>query len=299
MKQVRKYWKLFRVKISLAFFFPLAFGFAIAADADPHITWWKIPVGFLAFFCATFFASTLNFYADVASDKDFGGGFKDTDLSKQPFVKGEMGRAETWLALGVSFAACAGLSLAVNHRFAVFIVGFALVVGILYSHPLIRLKAKPVTDILCNIVGMGFSLLAGLSLGGSSRLPPVMFLVWGALFVVVMYIPTVVNDVPFDRAAGYQTSGVYFGASRLLYSMAPLAIAMVPLGVFLAFDGSIAWLYRFAAAAGTPLTLAGTAVIFYLWRPPKIELNPDVVLFPMDLAIAALVIYGSILVARG
>jgi 4-hydroxybenzoate polyprenyltransferase len=297
MKQVRKYWRLLRIKISLAFFFPLAFGFAVAAQAGANITWWRIPVAFLAFFCASFFSSTLNFYVDVPSDEGFRGGFKDTDLSEQPFVTGEMGRREAWLALAISFAACAGLSLAVSYRYAIFIVGFALVVGVLYSHPFFSLKTRPVTDILCNVAGMGFSLLAGVSLGGDSTLPPVLFLVWGGLFVAVMYIPTVVNDVPFDEAAGYRTSAVYFGASRLLYSMAPLALAMVPLGVFLAFDTSIGWLYRFAAAAGTPLTLAGTAVIFYLWRPPAIELNPDVVLVPMDLAILALVTYGCILVA--
>jgi 4-hydroxybenzoate polyprenyltransferase len=298
MAGLRKYWVLLRIKISLAYFFPLAFGFAIAADADPHIAWWKIPVGFLAYFCASFFASTLNFYADVASDRQFGGKFKDMDLKQQPFVTGEMGLLETWLVFIVSGVACVALSLAVNYRFAIFIVGFALVVGLLYSHPWFRLKARPVTDILVNVVGMGFALLAGLSIGGQHYLPPVLFLVWGGLFVTVMYIPTVVNDVPFDEAAGYRTSGVFFGPSRLLYAMAPLALAMIPIGVLVAIDSSFTWQYRVVAAIGTPLTLAGTAVIFYLWRPPRVELNPNIVLVPMDLAILALVIYGSVLVAR-
>jgi 4-hydroxybenzoate polyprenyltransferase len=299
MARLRKYWVLLRIKISLAYFFPLAFGFAIAADTDPNIAWWKIPVGFLAFFCASFFASTMNFYADVASDREFGGKFKDMDLKEQPFVTGDMGPLETWLVFIMSGVGCVALSLAVNYRFAIFIIGFALVVGLLYSHPLFRLKARPVTDILVNVVGMGFMLLAGLSIGGLHNLPPVLFLVWGALFVTVMYIPTVVNDVPFDEAAGYKTSGVYFGASRLLYSMAPLALAMIPIGVLIAINSSYAWEYRVVAAIGTPLTLAGTAVIFSLWHPPRVELNPDIVLVPMDLAILALIIYGSVLVARG
>jgi len=296
--RLRKYWTLLRIKISLGYFFPLALGFTIAAAADPDIAWWKIPVGFLAYFCASFFASTLNFYADVPADRDFGGKFKDMDLKEQPFVTGAMGRTETWLAFGLSLAGCVGLSLAVNYPFAIFIVGFALVVGLLYSHPWFRLKARPVTDILCNVTGMGFTLLAGLAFS-THALPPVLFLIWGGLFVTVMYIPTVVNDVPFDEAAGYKTSGVYFGASHLLYSMAPMALAMIPLGILVAMNSSAAWQYRWVAAIGTPLTIAGTAVIFYLWRPPRIELDPDIVLIPMDLLIVALVVYGIVLVARG
>lgn len=298
MGRLRKYWVLLRIKISLAYFFPLAFGFTVAADANPNIAPWKIPVGFLAFFCASFFASTMNFYADVAADREFGGKFKDMDLKEQPFVRGEMSPLETWLAFAVSGVGCVVLSFAVNYRFGIFIALFALVVGLLYSHPWFRLKAKPVTDILVNVAGMGFTLLAGLSLS-VSYLPPILFLVWGGLFVTVMYIPTVVNDVPFDEAAGYKTSGVYFGASRLLYSMVPLVAAMVPLGILVALNDAAAWQYRFAAAAGTPLAIAGTAVILYLWKPPRVELNPDIVLVPMDLAIVALVVYGIVRVAQG
>jgi len=297
MARLRTYWKLLRIKISLAFFFPLAFGFAVAADTNPHIAAWKIPVGFLAFFCASFFASTLNFYADVESDRSFSGKFKDVDLREQPFVTGEIGRAEKWAAFAVSGAGCVLLSLAVGYRFAIFIISFAVIVGVLYSHPWFRLKSRPVTDILCNVAGMGCSLLAGLALG-LHDLPPVLFLVWGALFVTVIYIPTVVNDVPFDRQAGYRTSGVYFGPSRLLHTMAPLAVAMIPVGILVALNTSAAWEYRVVAALGTPLTLAGTAVIFYLWRPPRVELNPNVVLLPMDLAIVALVVFGVTCVAR-
>lgn len=296
MACLKKYWTLLRIKIALSYFFPMALGFAIAADANPHIAWWKVPVGFLAFFCAWFFASTLNFYADVEADREFAGKFKDMDLSQQPFVTGQMGKAETWVAFAVSAAACVGLSFAVGYRFAIFAIGFLVVIGVLYSHPWFRLKARPVTDILCNVTGMGFSLLAGLALGGSA-IPPVAFLVWGGLFITVMYIPTVVNDVPFDEAAGLKTSGVYFGASRLLYAMVPIVIAMIPVGVLVVLNASAAWEYRWIAALGTPLSMAGTAVIFYLWHPPHIDLNPDVVLYPMDLAIVALIVYGAIRLA--
>jgi 4-hydroxybenzoate polyprenyltransferase len=293
---MRKYVTLLRLKISLAFFFPMALGYAVVSETGAAIPAYKIVLGFLAFFCAAFFASTLNFYADVASDKEFEGEFKDMDLKRQPFVTGEMGRLETALAFALSGAGCVACSLVVSLRFAVFIVGFALVVGLLYSHPWFRLKAKPVTDMLCNILGMGFSLMAGLALAGSYT-PPAMFLVWAALFITVVYIPTVVNDVPFDEAAGYKTSGVFFGASRLLYSMVPLTMIMIPLAVLLSMNTSLPWLFRLAAGGGTLLAIFGVSVVIYRWHPPRIELNPDVVLYPMDLLIIGLVIYGSVRLA--
>jgi 4-hydroxybenzoate polyprenyltransferase len=293
---MRKYVTLLRLKISLAFFFPMALGYAVVSETGVAIPSYKIALGFLAFFCATFFSSTLNFYADVTSDREFEGEFKDMDLKRQPFVTGEMGRTETALAFAVSGAGCVAFSLAVSLRFGVFVIGFALVVGLLYSHPWFRLKAKPVTDMLCNILGMGFSLMAGLSLAGSYT-PPAKFLVWGALFITVVYIPTVVNDVPFDEAAGFRTSGVFFGASRLLYSMIPLMVIMIPLAVLLSMNTGLPWLFRLAAGGGTLLAIFGVSVVIYRWHPPRIELNPDVVLYPMDLLIVGLVIYGSVRLA--
>ncbi len=293
---MRKYLKLLRLKISLAYFFPLALGLAVVSEMNVTISWYRIVLAFLAFFSASFFSSTLNFYADVTADREFEGDFKDVDLKDQPFVTGEMGRTETVLAFAISAAGCVAFSLLVSLRFAAFIVGFALVVGLFYSHPWFRLKARPVTDMLCNVLGMGFSLFAGLSLGGDYS-PPVLFLVWGALFITVLYIPTVVNDVPFDQAAGYKTSGVFFGASRLLYSIIPLTLAMIPIAVLVSVNGTTPWMFSFLAAGGTFLAIIGVAAVIYRWRPPRIELDPNVVLVPMDILIAGLVVYSCIRLA--
>lgn len=293
--RARKYWMLLRIKISLIYLFGLAFGFSIAADANPDIAWYRILFAIIAFFCASFFASTLNFYADVEADREFTGRFKDTDLSGQPFVTGDMGRLETALAFSLSAAGCVLFSLLAGYRFAVFMIGFGVVIGLLYSHPWFRLKAHPLTDILCNITGMTFTLLAGLSLG-VDYLPPVLFLVWWALFVTVVYIPTVVNDVPFDRQAGYRTSGVVFGAARLLYSIIPLTVAMAVPGILVAISDT-AWQYRLLAGLGTALAVAGVAVVLYCWKPPYIDLDPNWVLVPMNLFIVFFFTYGIIRVA--
>ena len=293
MARPSKYWKLLRIKIALVFFFPFGLGFTVAADADPAMAWYKPVIAILAFFCGTLFASTLNFYADVAADRSFEGRFKDMDLRKQPFVTGEMGSAETAAVFAVSGLGCVALSLLVGYRFAAFWIPFPVVVGFLYSHPWVRLKARPVTDIICNILGMGFALFAGLSLGGSIR-PSVMFMVWGSVFIAIVYIPTVVNDAPFDQAAGYRTSAVFFGPGRLLYSTVPLLVASIPLAVLLAASSSEPWQFRIAAPLGSALAMAGVAVVIHQWRPPRVELNPNLVLIPMDLLVVFFLAYGFI-----
>lgn len=295
---MRKYLTLLRIKISLAYFFPMSLGFAVAADRNPGLTWWHVPLAFLAFFCGSFFASTLNFYADIEADRNYSSKFKDMDLKAQPFVTGEMSKTETALAFALSAAGCVAFSLLAGLRVAFFIIGFMLVVGLLYSHPWFRLKARPLTDILCNVTGMAFTLMAGMSLG-LGYWPPVLFLVWGSLFVTVMYIPTVVNDVPYDGAVGYRTSAVVFGARRMLLAMVPLTVAMVPLAVLVALNGSAPWQFRLAVIIGTPATIAGVIVIFHLWHPPSIDLNPNAVLIPNYLFIAFFVVYGIVRMVQG
>lgn len=292
-RAVDRYVKLLRIKISLAYFFPLVLGFSVAADADGNIASCRVVLAFAAFFCASFFASTLNFYADVEADRGFTSRFKDMDLKNQPFVTGEMGRRETVAAFVVSACGCVALSLVVGLNFSVYMIGFALVIGVLYSHPWFRLKAKPVTDILCNAVGMGLTLMAGVSLADPPAAVPVLFLLWGALFITVVYVPTVVNDVPFDEKAGLRTSGVVFGAQRLLYSMVPLTAAMIPPAVLIGLSQAV-WQFKVMAGAGTVLALAGVSAVIYFWEPPHIELNPDYVLIPMDVCILFFVVYGIV-----
>ncbi len=278
-----KYIKLFRVKIALAFFFPFVLGLSVASASDPEVSISRAVAAIISFFCASFFSSTLNFYSDVEADRIFTGVFKDMDLKKQPFVTGEMSKRETFAAFAVSLVFAVGLSLYAGLRVLLYIVCFILVVGVLYSHPRIKLKGLPLTDILCNILGMGFSLFAGLSVG-KARSPSIAYLFWGALFIAIVYIPTVVNDVPFDRSAGFKTSGVVFGAERLLVSMIPLTIIMSLLAVVVFLDKSLVWQFRITCLFLTPLTVIGVIVIFFSWVPPKINLNPDIVLIPMYFA---------------
>lgn len=278
-----KYIKLLRLKIALAFFFPFVLGLSVASVSDPGVSIPKAVAAVISFFCASFFSSTLNFYSDVEADRIFTGVFKDMDLKSQPFVTGEMNKRETAIALAVSMFSSLGLSLYAGLRVLIYMAGFMLVVGVLYSHPKIKLKGRPLADILCNVLGMGFSLFAGLSIGKANA-PSIAYLFWGALFIAIVYIPTVVNDVPFDKAAGFKTSGVVFGAERLLVSMIPLTLLMSVLAVVVFLDKSLVWQFRVTCLALTPLTVIGVIVIFFSWTPPRINLNPDIVLIPMYFA---------------
>jgi len=297
LRTVKKYIVLLRLKISLVYFFCLALGFTVAADQNPQIPWWKPVIAFLAFFFGSFFSSTMNFYADVEADRIFQSRFKDMDLKEQPFVKGEMSPLETALAFAVSFLGCIILSILAGLRVFYFLSGFMLVVGVLYSHPWFRLKAKPITDILCNVSGLVLCLCAGMSLG-VNYLPPVAFLIWGALFISVGYIPTVVNDVPFDSEAGYKTTAVFFGAERCLKAMVPICVLMIIPALLVLLNPHALWQFKLWAGLGTILDWAGTFVVFKRWRPPHVDLNPDVVLIPMDIIIVLFLLYGFARLAR-
>lgn len=287
-----KYLRLFRLKSTLIYLFPFALALSVGIDqvnegisSPAHHTWLTVLFAYLAYFAGSFFSSTLNFYADVPSDKVHDGMYKDQDISKQPFVTGEMSRAETILVFALTGVACVVFSLLVNWRFAAFMIGSVLLLGILYSHPWFRFKEKPVLDIVTNATGAVLILCAGMA-AVSTDYPPVIPIVFGWLFSAAMYIPSVVNDVPFDQVAGYRTSGVVFGQKRLLMAMIPLVALIVPVGVWGALSPSLHWEYRLFCALGTPAALLALGTVFLLYNPPHIELNPDFYLVPLACLLA-------------
>src|SRR4030042_4253986 len=90
-----KYAKLFRIRTTVIYRFPVVLGFAVATDGGGNVQGYKIALAYLAFFCGSFFASTLNFYADVESDRLHIDMYKgDSHMSAQPFVAGVIGKLE-------------------------------------------------------------------------------------------------------------------------------------------------------------------------------------------------------------
>ena len=163
-------------------------------------------------------------------------------------------------AIGLALAIPVGVSftLAWLALFAVFTA---------YSHPSVRLKARPSTQLLA--IGLGQGVL-GWALGwlvfapASGLLSPEAVLRMGvtALIVLGLYIVTQVYQVVEDGARGDQTLPVLLGAARALrlavVMLAPgglmlvldiARLAGIPTAFFslVVFSGLAVWMLRFAA----------------------------------------------------
>lgn len=303
-----KYIRLFRPKTVLIYLFPLILALCAglgdvkggrAVPVSNHVyrnTNLALSIAFalIAFFCGSMFSSTLNFYSDVEADRIHNGLYKDQDIRRQPFVTGELGRKDAYLILSITGVGCALFSFLVNYRFALFMLGSVVLLGVLYSHPLIRFKGRPVLDILTNSIGAVLLLIAGMSVV-SSDFPPLLPMIFGFFLAAVLYIPSVVNDVLFDSRAGFRTSAVVFGQKRMLIIMGSLNCILVPLGTLIAFARDIAWEYRLFDSVAAAAALVATFVVLIRYRPPHIEINPMYMVVPLA---AMLAFYLGLLIYR-
>lgn len=290
---VLKYIRLFRLKTTLIYLFPFVLALSVGVEEVANgiarpvshswitVLWVTVLFGYLAYFCGSFFSSTLNCYVDVPADRVHDGLYKDQELSRQPFVTGEMSTRETVLTFAITGVGCVVFSLLVNWRFAVFMLSAVLLLGILYSHPWFRWKEKPVLDVLTNATGAVLILYAGMAVVSADN-PPFIPIIFGWFFSATLYLPSVANDAPFDEAAGYRTSGVVFGQRRLIHAMVPLTVIVVGIGIWGALSSSINWQYRLFCAMGAPAAIVATAAVLLTFHPPHIELNPLLLLVPLS-----------------
>lgn len=289
---LRRYAILFRVRTMFIYLFPLTLGFAASADGASPIQGYEIALAYLGFLCGSFFSSSLNFYADVESDRLHNDMYKgDLHMSDQPFVTGEIGKTETALLFTLTGLGCIGFSLAVNLQFAIFMVGSVLILGILYSHPWFRFKNKPVLDVATNALGACVILIAGWKIVQPSTWPPIWPLIFGFLFSATLYLPSVANDVPFDEAAGFRTSGVVFGAKRLLDFMIPMCVLLVPVAIA-NFVVDQSWLFKLFIAMALPGAIVFTIGMRLLFRPPHIRFNAALLVFPISGLLLFYFVYG-------
>jgi len=288
---LRKYYILLRPKSVFIYIFPLTLGFAAAADGGGRISGWDVAFMYLGFLCGSMFSSSLNFYADAPADRLHNDMYKDQPISIQPFATGEMSQLETVLLFLLTGVGCVVFSLLVNYAFAVYMLGSVFLLGILYSHPWFRFKAKPVLDIVTNATGACIILVAGWKAVHITTWPPVWPLVFGFLFSATLYMPSVANDVPFDEPVGYRTSGVVFGAERLLAAMIPLCVIMVPVAaVNFIIDQS--WTFKLFIAMALPFAVLFTTGMHILYRPPHIRFNTALLVYPLAGLLLFYFIYG-------
>jgi 4-hydroxybenzoate polyprenyltransferase len=281
-KYVEKYLVLLRPRAMMLFLLPMTLGFACAAGQSDGVAGWRIASAYLAFLSMSFFASTLNFYSDVEADRMHNDLYKDQPLSQQPFAAGEMGKVETPLVFMVSASMCVIFGLLAGWWFAVFIIATLLIVGVLYSHPWFHFKARPVLDVLTNTTGVLMLLIAGWTLAAPAGVwPPALPLVFSFILAAILYLPTVANDAPFDEAAGYRTSGVVFGAKRLLNAMIPLCAVLTVVGVPVLI-GSFEWPFKLFIAITLPAAWVFTWGMHKLFEPPHIRFNTSLLIYPVS-----------------
>ncbi|MEU4196523.1 UbiA prenyltransferase family protein [Kribbella sp. NPDC026611] len=178
--------------------------------------------------------------------------------SKSPLLDGRITlKAVKRLAFAAAVAAV-GLSLQVGIIFAGGVL-LAVLLGYAYSVPPVRLKTRAGFDVAVNALALGaFGPLAGWAAINPdlSDFPWLMGL-QGTLAAVGLYLPTTIADLPADRAAGYHTIAVRYGA-RTAYLI-----------------GYTAWI----AAAALSVILAATATII-----PRTMLPLELIMVPVLVA---------------
>ncbi len=278
---IQKYFILFRIRTMVIYLFPVTLGFACSAATGGSMPAYKIACMYIAFLCGSFFSSSLNFYADVESDRLHNDMYKgDLHMSDQPFAAGQMSGRETVLLFLVTALGCVGFSLLVNVQFTIFMVISVAVLGILYSHPWFHFKNRPFLDIITNAASAVILLIAGWKAVNPATWPPAWPLVFGFIFSATLYMPSMANDVPFDGAAGFRTTGVVFGAKRTIDAMIPMCALLVPVAI-INFILPVGWPFKLFIALALPGAIVFTIGMHLLWRPPHIRFNAGLLVYPI------------------
>ncbi len=265
---IRKYLKVIRITAWPISLFPFAVGFGAGArDATSAI---DTLFGFLAVFSFFSFAYALNLYSDRDVDIHHDGWQKDTDLSQQPLLTGEMSLRECIILCFVTAVMSIVFGWLVNYLVAILMFASCIVGGIFYSHPAVRLKAKPVTDIL-SMSSLSMMLFTSGYFVARGDVPTWQMLLFFAIITAIVYIPTVVSDYKFDLKAGIRTSAVVFGQRNLAKVMWFCAIATIPVA-WLVWIGDYPSSTRVFVIIASVDAIVGTAILWKSLDPPHLTL---------------------------
>jgi len=263
--------------------FSVGFGFGITSKSNPlHIIF-----AFFAFILWMSFSFVVNAIADKDVDKFHNGRSKDMNLAYQPLVTNEITKKGA-LYLSVMFLFSSLLfAWLINPLFFLLII-IGDVLGYIYSMPPMRLKTKPLGDILCNALAAGAIFVAGLSIGGANMN---LFMILGAFIMAsIFYIPTVVTDYAFDKKADLTTSAVFFGPKKILQTMYLLTAILVIIGIiiFLTTNTELKVLALLIILYSIVFTLASNIKL----KKERLYIHENWILIPFALLSAAFVIYG-------
>lgn len=280
-----KYIRLLRPIAWITFLFPLSagFGLGVTSKSNPF----HVIFAFIAFICWMSFCFVINAIGDKEVDKFHDGRCKDMNLANQPLVTGEITEKEA-LRIGMIFLFSSLLFAWLISYFFFLLMLIVDVFGYVYSMPPMRFKAKPIGDILCNVLSVVAIFIAGLSIGGAN-MNPVMIL---AVFVMasIFYIPTVVTDHEFDKKVGLKTSAVFFGPKKILRAMYLLTAVLVTIGIILFLISGIE--LKIFALLIIIYTIVFTLVSNIKLKGERLYLHENWILVPFALISATFIIYG-------
>lgn len=238
----------------------------------PVDLWWML----LLYSCLMGAVYIVNQIFDVETDR----------LNKKLFLvaEGFVSITALWLEAGVLFAGAIILGFRLFGIAAGLLMAASGALGLLYSIPPFKLKAKPLLDMLAN--GIGYGALAFAT--GWAALGKYSDAIWLAsspyvLAVAAVYLNTTIPDYASDKATGNITTGVFLGgrvttwlALVLMFSALVLALALgdnlcavaagcsLPLFGLAAFSGSMRWV-MLSYQAGALCLVALVGMVFPLF----------------------------------
>ncbi|MFC9694311.1 UbiA prenyltransferase family protein [Kribbella sp. NPDC056951] len=160
--------------------------------------------------------------------------------AKSPLLDGRITLRQAKRLAFAAAVAAVGISLHVGIVFALGVL-LAVLLGYAYSVPPVRLKTRAGFDVAVNALALGaFGPLAGWAAINPdlSDFPWLMGL-QGTLAAIGLYLPTTLADLEADRAAGYQTIAVRYGAGTTYRLGYGAWVAAAALSVILAATDTI------------------------------------------------------------
>lgn len=154
--------KLARITSWSPYLLPFSIGIAYGCSFYSNLNPIDLLIALIAISSSLSFGFGLNFYTDQDVDRLHDGKLKDIDLGKQPILSGLVSEKEAVSFCKLTFV-MSFLGFFVNIIFGILIALNTVVLGIVYSLPPFRFKAKPVGDVAINVISGSILLfLAGI-----------------------------------------------------------------------------------------------------------------------------------------